>query len=87
VVAAGDQLGREQDRDDLEDVGCAAGRQRQRGNREQDDEEDREALLPEQLDEARDGLLAVARQPALELAADRRRALVRGGQRSTVMTM
>jgi hypothetical protein len=66
----------------------AAGRQRQRRDGEQDDEEDREALLPEQLDEARDGLLAVAGEPALELVADRRRLgrLVCGGQRSTVMT-
>jgi hypothetical protein len=67
----------------------AAGRQWQRRDGEQDDEEDREALLPEQLDQARDGLLAVAGKPALELVADRRRRLGRlvcGGQRSTGAT-
>jgi hypothetical protein len=81
VVPAGDELTGEQDRDDLEDVGGAAGRQRERRDAEQDDEEDREALLLEELDEAGDGLVAVARQPALELLADRGRL---GGQRSTV---
>jgi hypothetical protein len=69
-------------------VGGATGRQRQRGYAEQDDEEDREALLLEELDEARDGLLAVALQPAREPLADRLLLLGRlgGGQRSTVTT-
>jgi hypothetical protein len=83
VVAAGDELRGEQDRDDLEDVRGPARRQRQRGDAEQDDEEDREALLLEELDEAGDGLVAIARQPALELLTDRGRL---GGQRSTVTT-
>ena len=83
VVAACDQLGREEDADDLEDVRGAAGGQRQRRDAEQDDEEDREALLLEELDEAGDGLVAVARQPARELIADGGRL---GAQRSTVMT-
>jgi hypothetical protein len=63
-----------------------AGRQWQRGHAEQDDEEDREALLLEELDEARDGLLAVALQPAREPLADRLLLVGRlgGGQRSTV---
>jgi hypothetical protein len=66
----------------------AAGRQRQRGDAEQDDEEDREALLLEELDEAGDRLLAVALQPAREPLADRLLLGGRlgGGQRSTVMT-
>ena len=56
MVAAGDELGGEQDGDDLEDVRRAAGGQGQRRDAEQDDEEDREALLLEQLDEAADVL-------------------------------
>jgi hypothetical protein len=66
----------------------AAGRQGERRHSEQDDEEDREALLLEELDEARDRLLAVALQPAGEPLADRLLSGGRlgGGQRSTVMT-
>ena len=70
VVAARDELRGEQHGDDLEDVRGAAGRQRQRRHPEQEDEEDREALLLEELDEAPEGLLAVALQPAIELGAD-----------------
>ena len=66
----GDELRGEQHGDDLEDVRGAAGRQRQRRHPEQEDEEDREALLLEELDEAPEGLLAVALQPAIELGAD-----------------
>ena len=43
------------------------------GHAEQEHEEDREALLLEELDEAPQGLLAVALQPALELATDAER--------------
>ena len=68
--AARDQLQREQHGDDLEHVRGAAGRQRQRRHAEQEHEQDREALLLEQLDEAPEGLLAVALQPAFELVAD-----------------
>ena len=52
VLAAGDQLKRQQHRNDLEDVRCAAGGQRQRRDAEKQDEEDRKAPLPEELNEA-----------------------------------
>jgi hypothetical protein len=68
--AARDQLGGEERGDDLEHVRGAAGRQRQRRDAEQDHEDDREALLLEKLDEAPEGLLALALQPAFELVAD-----------------
>ena len=69
LLAPGDQLQREQHRDDLEYVGRPAGRERQRGHPEQDDEEDREALLLEELDQAAEGLLACATQEAFERVA------------------
>jgi hypothetical protein len=58
-------------------VRCTAGGQRQRRDTEQNDKEDREALLLEHLDEAGDGFLTVAFEPALELMADRPGALRR----------
>src|SRR3954447_22831753 len=70
LVAPGDQLKRHEDRDDFEYVRGAAGRERQRGNAEQEDEDQREALLLEHVDEAAERLVAVARQPALDLIAD-----------------
>ena len=66
-LAAEDELEREHHGDDLEDVGRAAGRQRQRRHPEQHHEEHREALPLEDLDEAAQRLLAVALQPAFEL--------------------
>jgi hypothetical protein len=46
-------------------VGDPACRQRQGRDRQQDDEENREALLLEELDEAADGLPLRATEPAL----------------------
>jgi hypothetical protein len=80
VLAPGDELQREQHGDDLEDMGGAPGRQRQRRDAEQEDEEDREALLLEELDEVAQRLVPVALQPALELATDAV-GLGRGGRR------
>ena len=48
----------------------APGRQRQRGHPEQQHEQQREALLFEQLDQAADGLAALPLQPAFEFVAD-----------------
>ena len=70
VLAAGDQLKRDQDGDDLEHMRDAPGRQRERRDGEQDHEEDRETLLLEKLDQATHGLVALGSQPAFELVAD-----------------
>jgi hypothetical protein len=70
VVAAGDQLKRDQDGDDLEHMRDPSGRQRERRNGEQEHEEDRETLLLEELDQAPHGLVALGSQPAFELVAD-----------------
>src|SRR6185295_12409345 len=69
-VPSDDQLKRHQDRDELENVRGATGRQRQRRNAQEQDEDEREALLLEDLDQAAERLLAVTRQPALDLIAD-----------------
>ena len=78
-VAPDDELQREQHRDDLEDMGRAAGGQRQRGHAEQQDEQQREALLLEQAGQAAERLLALAFEPALERLAHPRRAEARLG--------
>src|SRR5207248_338738 len=52
LVAAGYQLKRDQYGDDLKHVCGATGRQRERRNAEQKHEEDREALLLEDVDQA-----------------------------------
>ena len=72
MLAPGDELQGEQDRDDLEDVRGAAGGQRQRRQAEQDDEEDREALLLEELDEPKRELFALVELDELSVpeAAD-----------------
>ena len=70
LVASGDQLKRHEHRDELEYVRGAAGRQRQSGNAEQEDEDQREALFLEDVDQAAERLVAVACQPALDLIAD-----------------
>jgi hypothetical protein len=69
-LATDKQLGREDDDDDLEDVGDAARGQRQRGDAEQDDEEQRETLFLEEVDEAADRLVAFPAGPVAELPAD-----------------
>src|SRR4051794_18917240 len=69
-VGPGDQLQSDDDADDLEDVRCASGRQRERGHGKQQDEYQREALLLEHVDEAPERLLSVAREPELDLLAD-----------------
>jgi hypothetical protein len=51
-------------------VGDAAGRQGQRRDAEQYDEQQREALLLEEVDEAADRLVAVPAGPVAELPAD-----------------
>ena len=66
LIASGDQLDRQERRDDLEDVGHPAGGGRQGRDAEEDHEKDGEALLFEQLDEAPSGLLPFAREPAFE---------------------
>jgi len=70
LVAAGDQLKREQHGDELEHVRYATGRQRKRRHGEQKHEENRKAPLAEEVDEAAQRLVAVAFQPALELVAE-----------------
>jgi nucleotide-binding universal stress UspA family protein len=70
LPAPRDQLDGEQHRDELEDVRGAAGRQRERRHREQEDEYDREALLAEVRDEAAEGGVPLPAQPVLEVAAD-----------------
>ena len=84
LVPVGDQLERQQHRDDLEHVRGATGRQRERGHAEEQDEQHREALLAEQIDEAPDRFLAVAGQPALELVTDLLRRRVLGIGRASV---
>src|SRR5712691_2127995 len=59
LFATGYQLKREQYGNDLEHVCDAAGRQRERRHAEQKHEEDREALLLEEADEAAQGLVAL----------------------------
>ena len=73
LVPSGDQLKRHEHRDDLEQVRRAASRQRQRRNAEEEDENEREAPLLEHVDQATEGLVAVACQPALDLIAGVRR--------------
>jgi hypothetical protein len=51
-------------------VGRATGRQGERRHAEQQHEEDREAPLPEQVDQAPERLLAIAREPSPELVAE-----------------
>ena len=72
LLASDDELEREEDRDDLEDVRRAAGRQRQGGDAHEHDEDDRERPLLEHLDEPAERLVAVAREPGVELVADAR---------------
>jgi hypothetical protein len=72
-VTPGDELKRDQHRDDLEHMRRGAGRQRKRGQTEQQDEHQGEALRAEAFDQATEGAFAVLAQPALEVAADRRR--------------
>src|SRR4051812_34688233 len=69
LVAAGDQLKRHEHGDEFEYVRGAAGRERQRGNPEQEDEDQREALLLEHVYEPAERLVAVACEPALNLIA------------------
>src|SRR3954452_13050902 len=69
-VAADDQLEAEEHRDDLEDVREAAGRERERRRAEQQHEQDREALLPEEVHQAVDRLVALGGQPALEVVTE-----------------
>ena len=70
LLAPGDQLQRQQDRDDLEHMRRAAGGQRQRGHAEQQHEQQREAAAPEHADQPVKRLLAVPIQPAVQLRAD-----------------
>jgi hypothetical protein len=70
LVATRDELYREQHRDDLEDMRGAAGRQRERGHTEEQDEQQREALRTEALGQAAEGRLAVSAEPVLEVATD-----------------
>src|SRR3954453_2216634 len=65
-----DQLHGEQHRNHLEGVGHAAGWERQRGHREQQHEENSEALRLEDVDQAADGLRSPPAQPSLELVAE-----------------
>ena len=77
LVTIGDQLEGEQHGDDFEHMGHAASRQRQRRDSEQEHEQDGEALLAEELDQAPEGLVAAPAQPALELVADSFRLVIR----------
>ena len=70
LAPADDQLSGEQHGEDLEHVRDAPGRQRQRRHAEQQHEQDREALLFEQLDQAADRLAVLALEPAFEFVAD-----------------
>src|SRR4029453_9657130 len=67
LLATGDELDREQDRDDLEDVGGPAGGEREGGHPEEQDEDEREALAAEDVDEAAKRGLAIAVEEALEV--------------------
>ena len=51
-------------------MGRAAGGQRERGHPEEQHEQDREAPLAEQIDQAPERLVALPGQPALELVAE-----------------
>ena len=70
LLAVGDQLQREQHGDDLEHVGGAAGRERQRRHAQQQHEQDREALAAEYLDQPTKGLVMLVLEPPLELVTD-----------------
>ena len=69
-IAVGDHLECEEHRHGLEHVRDPAGGQRERGDPEQEHEHDREAPLPEKVDEAAERLVSVAVQPTLELVAE-----------------
>jgi hypothetical protein len=71
LVAARDELDGEEHRHDLEDVRRTAGRQRKGRDSQEQDEQQGEAPLLEELDDAPERLLAVALQPTLELVAGR----------------
>ena len=70
AVAPGDELEREHDRDELEDVCRPAGGQGERRHPEQQDEDEREAVASEDVDEPTERGLTLAVEKALEVVAD-----------------
>src|SRR5437899_12119999 len=70
LLAAHDQLDRDEHRDDLEQVSGAAGRQRQGGHAEEQHEDERKALLAEEFDQAAERFLVRLPEPTFDLDAD-----------------